>query len=420
MTIAGKTLLVSHGVQNGEIDIGIPWLDAAQASVVVQAVTGVGNAPVADSHAQAQAVVDYLNAHGGIDGLKIRPVYYKLGISNDANASGRAQDAQAACAQWTQDNHVFAFLVVIAPDTNYLQCAKNTQTPLLTAGFPELVDSVEYGQIPNLIYAPASMVIDDRERMLVDQMSREGVLNPNTKVGLLVDGSVSMIKRAADNTLLPELKRLHIPVVSEVVFPDCIQSPWDTYVLQMRQAGVTHVYLSGTYCGSVPLLLFGRGADNQKWAPQYILSSDQGPAGNAGENSSHGAGYHGAGWLPLADIGSPTPLTPTATTCNTIMRDAGQAQQGYGGKAGGDIFSTGTSYCETLLFLQAALRGSSQLTPDGVAAGAASLAGTWLPVVTRTTNFGANHHFAADTVQYFSYSPSCKCIAYTGAPFKFR
>lgn len=415
VTVGGKTLKVSHGVHNGMIDIGIPWLDAAAAGVAVKAITGYSNASIADSHAQAQAVVSYINTHGGIDGLKVNPVYYQLKVPNEESASGRAQEAQSACTAWTQDAHVFAFLVIIGPDPNYLECAAKNQTPIITSGFPEGVDAVQYAQIPNLIYAPGSLVFDDRERMLVDQMAKAGVLSSKSKVGIMIDGSTPMVKRAVDKTLLPELKRRGIPVVSQVAFPDCVESAYDTYALQMRQAGVTHVYFSGTYCGSVPLLLFGRAAENQKWSPEYVVSSDQGPAGNGNTQvSNKGAHMHGVGWLPGADDGSSSG-TPAAKTCQSIMQAAGQ-----GDSATTDIFGTGASYCEALFFLQTALTGTGELTPAGLSSGAAALADRWAPVVSRGADFRADHHFGVNTIQAFAFDQACGCMKYTGQPFRFR
>lgn len=415
VTVDGKTLRVSQGLRDGKLDIGIPWFDAGAAGLAVQAITGYSDASIADSKAQAEAVVKHINATGGIAGLEINPVFYQLQVASSTTASGRARDAQAACTRWTQDTHVFAFLVIIGPDDNYLQCAQDTNTPILTSGFPEGVDAVQYAAMPNLIYAPASLVFDDREKMLVDQMARAGVLNEKTKVGLMIDGSVSMAVRSARNTLIPELKRRKIPIASEIVFPDCVESPWDTYALQMRQAGVTHVYFSGTYCGSVPLLLFGRSADSQRWEPHYVISSDQGPAGNGNRQiSDKGPRLHGVGWLPGADDGSVVD-TPSRATCSKIMEEAGQADS-----TTTDIFATGRSYCETLLFLQAALRGSTDLSPGGLGAGAARLADSWAPVVTRGADFRNNHHFAANTVQRFAFDDSCGCMKYVGAPTRFR
>ena len=412
VSVAGRTIVASHGVSNGHIQIGIAWEDASQVNVALKAVAGSG-AHVADSKAQAQALVNYLNAHGGIDGLTIDPVYYQFNVSNLTTPSGRAQETQAECAAWTQDHHVFAMLVVLSPDDNMLSCAAKTQTPILSANYGQVADDIEYAQMPNLLYFPSGLTIDERERLVVDRMVRSGVLTPKSKVGLLIEGNSGMFKRAANGTLIPELQRYHIPVVSQVVYPDFVESPWDSYVLQFRQAGVNTVYLGASEGGGLSSLFLTRAASNEKWYPQFVMGSDLNifAIGYAGA-PDEAPGFHAAGWLPNADTGTKTPLSANASLCAQIMKGAGQPLY--------DAENTGISYCETLFFLQSALAGSNNVTPAGLAAGATGLGTSFAPLLTRSTNFAADVHYAANTVQDLAYNTGCKCIAYIGKPAAIR
>jgi len=410
--VAGRTLTVSHGVVNGHIQIGIAWVDASQANVVLKGLAG-GNAKVGDSKAQAQAVVDYLNAHGGIAGLTIDPVYYQFNASNLETPSGRAQETQAECAYWTQDHHVFAVLVVLAPDDNLLSCAAKTQTPIISAGFGQVADDVQYGQIPNLLYWPSGVTVDQRETLVVDRMVQSGELTPKSKVGVLIEGDSGMFKRAASRTLLPALQRNNIPVASQVVYPDFIDAPWDSYVLQFRQAGVNTVYFGASEGGGWSALFFTRAASNQKWYPQFIMASDLSVDGIGTLGAPDEAPYiHGTGWLPFADTGNSSPLSANGALCKKIMNSISQPDH--------DTLNMGVGYCETLFFLEAALANSTNITPAGIGAGAAGLGTGFAPVLTRGSSFTAAIHYGANVVQDFVYNASAKSMAYVGKPATIR
>lgn len=407
-TVKGRTVTYSHGVSNGEIEIGIPWFDTSD----LKAVVGPAADSVGDSKKQAQAVVDYINANGGVAGLKIKPLYRQLQVASLVKASGRDQEAQAACADWEQDHKAFAFLVVIAPNDNYLQCAQDTNTPLLTGGgavTAQMVDEVEYAKMPNLIYNPSGMVANLRERMLVQQMVKAGVLGPKTKVGVVSDGTSAMVKRVVDGTLLPELRRHGVPVVAHAAASDCLDAPYSSHVLQMKQAGVTHVYFAGGYCGSGGSLAFMIAARNQRWYPQYVLSSEQSPSIVQDDTKPN---VHGAGWQPHWDVAAEEPVSANAALCAKIMRDAGQPEH--------DALNLGDGYCDTLLFLHAALRGSTDITPEGIAAGAAALGDGWSPLMSYRANFGAGHHYGIDEVRHFAYGAECGCIEYISGPARIR
>jgi len=410
IVVAGKTLVFSHGVSNGEIEIGIPWIDTAAGKAALASIGGAG-ATLGDSKAQAQAVVDYVNSHGGIDGLKVKPVFYQINVPNSTHASGRAQEAQAECAAWEQDHHAFAFLVVLAPDDVHLACSQATHTPVISAAAITslTVDEVLSSQMRNLIYNPSGLLADQRERTIVDRMVTTGVMTPKSKVGVLFDANSAVSRRSAARTLVPELNRRNIRVVSQIGISDCLDAPYGTYVLQLRQAGVTDVYLSAGNCGAAPVILFGRAADSQGWYPHIILGSDEAPGGMPGTQSEKIVEQmHGAGWQPHYDVQYTTtkPVSPTDALCGQIMKGAGEPEY--------DSFDMATGYCEGLLFLQAALRNSTAITPDGLAAGAEALRNTWPGVLTPHSDFSGGYHDAADAIQPFAYDRSCKCMKYVG------
>lgn len=407
-TVGDKTLTLGKGATAAGISIGIPWIDASQAQTVAQAAFGASVA-FADSRAQAQAVVDHLNDTGGIAGLKVLPVYHQIDVASSTTLSGRDREAQAACARWTEDAEVFAFLVVIGPNDNYATCAQQTRSVILTSGFGQPADETEFARLRDLLYYPSGMLADTREKLVVDQMVAAKVLSPKVKVGMVVDGTSPLFPRASARSAKPALQRHGIPVASTVVIPDCIQAPWDTYTLNFRQAGVTHLHFGATNCGVSPLLFMARAADNQQWYPHYVLGSDQVVNGVAAALPRQGENFRGVGWTPTYDVGEVT-STSTDKLCEKIMAEAGQPQY--------DPLNTGPSYCETLLFLQAALRNTDAVTVEALAARSRALGTNWEPVVTHGADFG--FPMAANTVQLFAFDAECSCMQYTTRPARFR
>lgn len=408
--VGGRALTVGKGVDDGRIKIGLAWLDTEQADAALRALAGsdTGGA-LGNSKEQAQAAVDHINASGGIGGLEVEPVYHEYNVPNLTTASGRARETQAQCSRWTEDTEVFAMVVVLAPDDNIVSCAEKSQTPVISAGpVGQVISEAEYSKIPDLLYHASGVTIDQREVLQVDRMVAAGILSTKTKLGLLVEGNSAMFKQAAERSLLPALARHRIPVVRQIVYPDFIESPWDSYVLQFRQAGVDTVYLGATQGGVWSSLFMTRAADNQKWYPNYIMGSDNLPYSVPTGAPDQAPNVYGAGWIPASDIGSTEPLSPAGNRCRKVMQEAGQKESGALG------------YCEALFFLQAALQGSTTITTGGLAAGTARLGTSFQAVMSKGTHFSAKLHYGANVVENIAYDAKCSCIVYVGQPGRLR
>lgn len=410
VSVGNRKLTNSHGIVDGQLQIGIPWIDTAAGKAALASIGG-GGATLGDSRRQAQGVVDHINRTGGVAGLKLNPIFYEINVASSTNAAGRAREAQAACAAWEEDNEAFAFLVVLAPDDGHLACAQKTNSPAISsAAITTLtVDEETFAQMPNLLYNPSGLLADQRERAMVSQMVAEGVLTSKSKVGIMTDGNVAASKRVVQRTLRPELAKRKIEVVHEIAISDCLDAPYSSYVLQMRRAGVTDVYMAAGNCGAAPVLFFGRAADSQGWYPHILVGSDEAPGGMPGTQSRRVVEQiYGVGWQPRYDTAysDGADVSPTDALCGEIMEGIGEPQD--------DAFDMANSYCDALLFLQAALRGSTTITPDGLAAGAAALRDTWQSVWTPRTNFAGGHLYGANAIRPLAFSADCECMRYTG------
>jgi len=71
------------------------------------------------------------------------------------------------------------------------------------------------------------------------------------------------------------------------------------------------------------------------------------------------------------------------------------------------------NYCDSFLFLAAALGRAPQLTPAGFRTGVANLGSTFASAMTFATAFDLDRHDGAASARYFAYQESCQCFQYT-------
>ena len=114
-----------------------------------------GSAEGTDERPITEALVKYLNAHGGIAGRKIDPIYYEY----DAVTGGTwdSPRPRAACDQFNNDDKVFAVISGHVGQTDsLLDCLAKGKTPLVTQNqWP--YDGKYYTDYKNYLYQPGRM-----------------------------------------------------------------------------------------------------------------------------------------------------------------------------------------------------------------------------------------------------------------------
>src|SRR5205823_3084675 len=75
-----------------------------------------------------KALFAYQNAHGGINGRRIKPVFWAL---KTVSSESFAQQEQEECSTWTQDHHVFAGMTYVY-STTILQCLQDAGAALVS------------------------------------------------------------------------------------------------------------------------------------------------------------------------------------------------------------------------------------------------------------------------------------------------
>src|SRR4051794_27694414 len=156
-----------------------------------------------DQIAMTKSMVNYLNAHGGLAGRKIQLVLYDIDVGSFA--TDEAATMQAACAFFTQDNHVTAVASIAAllPDSFYA-CMAKAHVPVVLAD--EGVSSDFLQRYAGSMYMPSGPSYTRLLNDSVDALWNAGWLTAKSTVGL-VGYDTNDVHSIVDKGLVPALQR---------------------------------------------------------------------------------------------------------------------------------------------------------------------------------------------------------------------
>jgi len=361
-----------------------------------------------------QAVVDGLNAQGGIAGRRIKVVY----ANTDTGSNNWETDFSAACAKFTQDNKVDAVLgYVFNYFASFESCLAKRGIPHLNTGF-NIPDRQELRPFP-LFLAVNTPIIDRRGLLKLRGAVADGVVTKASKLGVLSDtcpGTQSSLNR----TFLPEAKRLGLTVTKTIAI-GCTNGNGDTgravselqsAELQFASSGVDTVVLHSVSEGPA-LLLFTLNADSQNYHPKYLVSSlanldalkSYFPAGQV-------RNIHAYGWMANQDV--PPAAYPKPNSVQQRCLGFMKAKQ--------IALSTGPDYAYAYNFCEAVFTYEKALVAragDSNGAGVLSAIRALGPNVESVINnegsaFGPQLLDAVRSYRHVVYVPSISAFAYTG------
>ena len=379
------------------VGIGVDGNDGAFAAAF-----GVSNSQPSEQ-AVAAAIVRYLNAHGGLAGHPISPVY---GVFDNTSNDWIAQD-QTMCTQFTQDKHV---AIVVRNDDIFGPldaCLAQAHTPLV------LWESVFrqpswYAQAPGLRFSPDVATGQRTYAALIDREVATKRWTRATKIGLVRYDRNDQAE-VQSQAVEPALKRHGLTLTDweAVHTPESFQdlgttsSDLASAVLRMRQKGVTDVMFMG---GDVSYL-FAQEASSQEYNPTYALTSFDFPNGLP---SSVLAGAFGVGWDPSDDLLSGLPTTPGQQRCQQAAANTGV-----------DWSATGVDRfyvtCDELFFLQAAYAAGGSVAPGAFAHGVQLLGAGLAPSFTFRVD-ASKHPDGLGAFRDLTFASGCSCLRY-GAQF---
>ncbi len=190
-TTSGTAGATTRGVTASTIRVGIPYVDLAALKSL-----GINLNQGNFAHVYT-ALIDNMNAHGGVDGRKIVP--YIVPVSPTTTTA-----ALTACTQLVQDDQVFVAINPLSPE-----CYLEHQTPVINGGTLGTTGAPPAGSAVDFVVGPPPAVYDPLQ---LAAFAKQGVFK-GKKVGLYAD-TVDTSELAV---VQASLKKLGVDVVQSAV-----------------------------------------------------------------------------------------------------------------------------------------------------------------------------------------------------------
>lgn len=383
--------------------------------------TAVGNAGSAGLNAgQSFSDVDLFNAavaamnrRGGLAGRKIIPIFSKT----DTATTNWATDYQAACAKFTQDNHVsavlgYSFVLMEGFET----CLAKAGVLHLNGGF-NLGDNESSRQFPSM-FGTTNPSADLRYLVQIEGGVTTGTLTPKNKIGAIND-SCPYDLRAWQRSALPYIRQANLNVVATQTL-NCPQGAQDAAgtvaqaqnaVLKFRSAGVDRVLIEG-----VPLIFFMNQAEAQGYHPIYVITTGGAALEANNMPKTQLANIKGHGWFPASDVNraNQPALSSQQKLCLTMLKEGGITPTQY------NDFLEAYTTCDALFLYDKVLRatgGQTALSLEKAAMEGLGSSFSGSSTLSGRTTFSATRHNAPAMWRAWNYQTACSCFRYTGPEY---
>lgn len=364
------------------------------------------NVSYGDQRAQVQALVDFINAHGGAGGRPVDVVVYENDVQSESSYTTREQQA---CTAWTEDARVDIAASPLVHTPLLAECLSTRGVPFFNTG--ATADDESLAADPSL-FLVNRLTLTRAMRIYVEALVDAGFFPRGAKVGV-VYADAEPFRRVKDHTLIPALQRHGIRVEQTAGINIEDQQAYvagaHNAVLQFSSAGVNRV-LFVEKGGGLPFI-FATTAEGQGYRPRYGFDSDNGPAYLAGAlPAAQLVGALGVGWLPVADGGPDNAaLSPGGRRCVRIHGKAGEKSNSSTKSA----FMA--DFCDLLLFAQTVVsRGAGRTDRASIVAAAESTGAGFRPASTFAVHITPERHDGATVARPFAYREKCSCFAYAG------
>ena len=393
------------------------------------------NLTTGDQQADAQAVINDINEHGGVAGRKLVPVWYDY---QQTDARPYATIDNEACAKFTQDNHVFA----VAGDgitDNFAACVTRAGAMMVASASgiigPDKAYFERFPYVFNIGYPTQDRMMAEEVRSLVRQDYFSGwnsatgtpaKANP-AKLGI-ISFDTSSWNTPLDHVMLPMLRQAGHPVdpanVQRITYPsDTNQvagsvADIQSAVLKFRQNGITHVIvLDGNGSMTLHMLNNMRG---QHYYPRLGVNSATGVEVLATQYHEDAQSFNGAvglGWLPILDLppgdGDKYFTSHTKDCIRMVEKRTGQKF------ADVNAASVALGYCDQLYLLASGInRAVGVLNRDAVSTALEALGGSFPAAGTHGVYFSPTRHDGIEFGYDLKYDADCGCTKYVRGPFR--
>lgn len=398
----GSVGRVGAGAPAGPLLVGYYGTEATNGNTM-----GINGQALGDPVTIGNALADWVNAHGGAGGRKIKLIFAKTQL-----VSSQPQDQvdQSACAKFTEDNRVFAVLsVTLTTPVMYGCLAKRNVLYLANTAYTP--DQAFYMAHANTLFSTA--VNQDRAAVAAaDGLWRAGYFSTGrAKVGVVT--SDHRWFKSGTEAFVREVSK-HGVQVSD--FATVCHSPCSTQeqtaeaqsgVLRFQSDGITHV----VFLSAEATYAWMRVAASIGYTPSYGLNSNDTPSllpvavpASAFAGGAIGAGYSAA--MDVARAQNPA-LNPQTQLCESIMKAAGVNMAA----AGAELQAWMT--CDGFFLLKAMLDRAGAANYGLMRQALEGIGSALLPANGWTAWYGPHRHDGGQTYRLFHYSSGCHCFKYT-------
>jgi len=362
-----------------------------------------------DREAQVAALVDNINAQGGIAG---RTVDAKVHVFNAITDGPVAEEA--LCNAITQDDNAFAVVMTGQFQENARPCYANAKTLMLDATlFP--VDNQGYDELAPYLWSPFLPTYDDMTSGMASALIDSGWFDGGTLGVIAIDNQLS--QRAYDEQFLPVLTDAGIEVASYNKIDPTDGTSFDNDQLQaivnFKEAGVDRVVAIG---GSRLVSWFINTSITQNFEPQYAVSSYDSPDFSTFNYADQMAGAAGITVLPGFDVDDSQwafPWNDAEAACVDVFDSAGLAIDDRA------TVRTGLIFCDALNLLAVAGKSATEVSAAGIGEAVWGLGDTFEAASNYGVQFEEGQYAGGDKYLNFAFDEGCQCMVVDGDPIDF-
>jgi hypothetical protein len=387
------------------LKIGVTTNKDAQATL---AAVGIASGSLGDQEAMTKAVMDDINAQGGVLGRKLVPVFHDVKTTETSTNPEAA--AQAACAAFTQDTHVAAALELVLDSRDFADCLIKHRAFVVSSGLTFTDQTYVKGLSP-YFFRLASPLEENLVPTYLARLTALGYFSPwdtvngrpgkaTVGVGLFYVDEPAPTR--AFNDIATRLQAMGYKVTRYAYGRQ--DASYQSAVLKFQSAGVTHII--GDNASYAQLMVQ---AQSQHYYPRYGMTSYNGggvllqqvaPAAEL-------AGALGVGWAPSVDVDGahdPGSTGPAYVRCLATMH---RHQVDVTTRA---ALANALGICDGLQVLAQSMRAGGGFDGPHITAGRATFS------FEATATFSGLHNEGSiaipTAVRDYGYLTSCSCFAY--------
>jgi ABC-type branched-subunit amino acid transport system substrate-binding protein len=362
-----------------------------------------------DREAQVAALVDDINARGGIAG---RTIDAKVHVFNAMTDGPVAEEA--LCNAITQDDRAFAVVMTGQFQENARPCYANAKTLMLDATlYP--VDNAGFDELAPYLWSPFLPSYDNLTAGMASSLTDSGWFASGTVGVISIDSDLS--QRAYEQEFAPVLDAAGVEVASFNTIDPTDGRAFENDLLQaivnFKEANVDRVVAIG---GSRLISWFINTAITQNFEPQYAVSSYDSPDFNIFNYGPQMVGATGISVLPGADVADdqwPFPANDAEAACINVFSDAGLAIDDRA------MVRTGLMFCDAVQLLAAAGDGAAEVSAAGFGDAMWALGAGFEAASVYSVQFVPGQYAGGGSFMPFAFDAGCECMVVGGSPIDF-